>query len=218
MEKILVFAREDERFKDRYIYACTVMGYEPVRAYTEADPEDFAGVIMIGGPDVDPALYDEENTASRYVNIEYDRACLDMIGKCFEKGIPLLGICRGLQIINVYFGGSLYQDIENHMIDGGMHETFGLQGSDIIYPFPEKMVTNTRHHQAVKVLGQGLKLTAEAYDGTPEAFEHENGRVLAVQWHPERMLDNMPGEGGDGILVFDRFKEMISRCGRNHKQ
>ena len=65
MEKILVFAREDERFKDRYIYACTVMGYEPVRAYTEADPEDFAGVIMIGGPDVDPALYHEENTASR---------------------------------------------------------------------------------------------------------------------------------------------------------
>ena len=210
MEKLLVYFKPEERFKERYLYAARLMGFEPESPYPDADPAVYAGLIMIGGGDVDPAFYGEENTASRYVDPDYDRACFGIIDRFFKAGKPILGICRGFQVLNVYFGGDLNQDIPGHMANALLHEAYGTQDSRLKYPFPEKFLTNTRHHQSVKTPGKGLIISARAvFDDTIEAFEHENGKVLGVQWHPERMLDNMPGESGYGVMVFDRFKQMI---------
>ena len=209
MKKLLVYFKPEERFKERYLYASKMMGFEPESPYPEADPADYAGLIMIGGGDMDPSFYGEENTASRYVDYEYDEACLKIIDRFFKAGKPILGICRGFQVLNVYFGGDLNQDIPGHMANGLLHEVHGTKAEGLKYPFPDVFITNTRHHQSVKTPGKGLIVSAKAFDDTIEAFEHENGLVLGVQWHPERMLDNMPGEGGDGVMVFDRFKQMI---------
>lgn len=209
MEKLLVFAKADDTC-ERYLYAAEYMGFEPAKAYAGSDPGDFAGVMIIGGADIDPAFYGEDNTDSRGVDRDHDIACFAMIRRSVELGVPVLGICRGLQLINVFFGGSLFQNIPNHLMEGGMHEVFGLRENSLRYGFPERMLTNSRHHQAVKKLGSGLVVSARADDGTVEAIEHASGKVLAVQWHPERMLGNMPGEGEDGSIVFDIYKKMIN--------
>ncbi|TDC13348.1 gamma-glutamyl-gamma-aminobutyrate hydrolase family protein [Streptomyces sp. 8K308] len=154
------------------------------------------GLVIAGGPDVDPARYG----AARDPRTGPPAAARDawelaLIEAALAAGLPLLGICRGMQLLNVALGGTLRQHLDGHQGRPGSfvdHEVTPVPGSllaGLLSPTP--LAVPTHHHQAVAVLGAGLTATAHAADGSVEALELPTAEsfVLGVQWHPEASDD-----------------------------
>ena len=160
--------------------------------------EKLDGLLICGGEDVTPELYNEKDEGQSRHILHRDQFELSLLEAFIEKRKPILGICRGLQLINVYFGGTLIQDISaasdkylkhtrsdscskavhNVKLSGSWAKTLGTVCG-----------VNSMHHQAVKKLGQGLKVVGLSEDGLIEAFEYPGYPFLfAVQWHPEMLL------------------------------
>ncbi|MFJ7156955.1 gamma-glutamyl-gamma-aminobutyrate hydrolase family protein [Streptomyces sp. NPDC101118] len=153
------------------------------------------GLVIAGGPDVDPARYGavrDERTGAPAP--ERDAWELALIRAALTEGrIPLLGICRGMQALNVALGGTLVQHIEGHVKAPGVmseHRVLPVAGTRYGEIAPEPTDVPTYHHQAVDRLGRDLIVSARALDGTVEAVELPGPQwVLGVQWHPERGRD-----------------------------
>ncbi|MGW4379814.1 gamma-glutamyl-gamma-aminobutyrate hydrolase family protein [Kitasatospora sp. NPDC004531] len=158
------------------------------------------GLVIAGGEDVAPALYGEPVHPRTVANApERDRWEAALIRAALAAGTPLLGICRGMQLLNVVCGGSLIQhlpdvigdrlDHRGPRADYGRHPVHPIPGTLLADLFPEPSVSvPTNHHQAVARLGKGLTVSAHAPDGTIEAIEGP-GFTLGVQWHPEQGED-----------------------------
>ncbi|MFF9032258.1 gamma-glutamyl-gamma-aminobutyrate hydrolase family protein [Streptomyces iakyrus] len=148
------------------------------------------GLVIAGGPDVEPVRYGaerEERTGP--ASPDRDAWELALIDAALAAGVPLLGICRGMQLLNVALGGTLVQHIDGHAevvgVFGG-HAVKPVPGSLYAGVVPEETFVPTYHHQAVDRLGEGLIPSAYAADGTVEAVELPSANwVLGVQWHPE---------------------------------
>lgn len=163
-----------------------------IPVFTEASVNEIAemcdGFIIPGNyQDVDPNIYHELRHPScqsaDYDTYKLDKLCVETFSK---TGKPVLGICAGIQIINVVYGGSLYQDIPNH--SGTRHSVTLEPGSKISEIYGKTLIeSNSYHHQCVKRIAEGFKCTAVSSDGTIEAIEKDN--ILAVQWHPEMDLE-----------------------------
>ncbi|MEH0469099.1 gamma-glutamyl-gamma-aminobutyrate hydrolase family protein [Streptomyces sp. B21-097] len=147
-------------------------------------------VVIAGGPDVEPGRYGAEpDPRTGPPARERDAWELALIEAALTAGLPLLGICRGMQLLNVALGGTLTQHLDGHI------EAVGVVGRHPVVPVPgtlygrvvaEETSVPTYHHQAVDRLGTGLVASAHAADGTVEAVELPSaGWVLGVQWHPE---------------------------------
>lgn len=158
------------------------------------------GLLVPGGEDVNPLTYGEEPLALQgFAMQELDDFDLICIKKAFERKIPIFGICRGIQIINTVFGGTLYQDISYNKECFVKHRqlarryypnhTVNIEKDSKLYNvLGDVVVTNSYHHQAVKDIAPGFKATARAKDGIIEGLEYEGDQfVMAVQWHPEMM-------------------------------
>jgi putative glutamine amidotransferase len=166
------------------------------------------GLLLPGGWDVDPALYGEEPEETvGSIDHELDRTELDLFRQARAGGLPVLGICRGQQVINVALGGSLFQHIDDHEVR--QHGRAHLAHRVEVDPTSElaqavggsTMDVNSLHHQAVKSLAPGLRTTARGPDGTIEGLESEDGLVVAVQCHPEELA----GELAWARSLFERF-------------
>ncbi|RAP27008.1 hypothetical protein C2W64_01153 [Brevibacillus laterosporus] len=156
-------------------------------------------VLLTGGVDPAPHLYGEvPHSRLGEVDYERDQAELRLIRALLGKRKPVLGVCRGAQMIAITVGGTLIQDIESVYPNALQHQQIGskqygshyVQVSDGFLKMAlraDKVLVNSSHHQAVKTLPTGYKVTAVAPDGVVEGFESEDGRIIAVQWHPERM-------------------------------
>ncbi|MGB9866381.1 MAG: gamma-glutamyl-gamma-aminobutyrate hydrolase family protein [Bacillota bacterium] len=158
------------------------------------------GLILTGGGDLDPALYGRAGAPkARNVQAERDRTEMALLRAALALGVPVLGICRGIQVINVACGGDLYVDIpsecpnslEHYQDDGGTHPVRITKECQL---FPvlgtSEVNVNSYHHQAVKRLGVGLRAVGWCQDGIVEAVEADDGAwLVGVQWHPERMED-----------------------------
>jgi putative glutamine amidotransferase len=149
------------------------------------------GVVIAGGPDVEPARYGAERDArTGPPAVERDAWELALIEAALAAGVPLLGICRGMQLLNVALGGTLVQHLAGHAevlgVFGG-HPVRPVPGTRYASLVPEETVVPTYHHQSVDRLGEGLMVSARAEDGTVEAVELPSaaGWTLGVQWHPE---------------------------------
>ncbi|MGW3422669.1 gamma-glutamyl-gamma-aminobutyrate hydrolase family protein [Streptomyces phaeochromogenes] len=161
---------------------------EPARAAETVARLD--GVVIAGGPDVDPSRYgaarDPRCGPEARVRDTWELALIDA---ALASGTPLLGICRGMQLLNVALGGTLVQHIDDHIESVGVfgrHTVKPVPGSLYAGLIPEETSVPTYHHQAVDRLGTGLAPSAYAADGTIEAVELPGpGWVLGVQWHPE---------------------------------
>lgn len=148
------------------------------------------GVVVAGGPDVEPVRYGaerEERTGPPAR--ERDAWELALIEAALASGKPLLGICRGMQLLNVALGGTLVQHMEGHTAGTGVfgtHAVTPVPGTLYARVAPEETAVPTYHHQAVDRLGKDLVVSAHAADGTVEAVELPGPSwVLGVQWHPE---------------------------------
>lgn len=165
----------------------------------EADLAGFDGVVLPGGGDVDPVRYAGDTAAPVYdVNPAQDDLDLGIAAAAVAAGLPILGVCRGLQVLNVAFGGTLVEDLAASEVlhtpgDDGCgelewtwHPVTLAAGSRLHAAVTAGEVTvASGHHQAIRDLGSGLVATAVAHDGVIEAVEHERLPILAVQWHPE---------------------------------
>lgn len=173
--------------------------------------EKVDGVLMIGGEDIDPHYYGEAALPEMgSINARRDTFDLALARMAVRARKPLMGICRGIQAINVAFGGSLWQDIPSqqplsqirHKVADGespFHDITVASGSVLARLVGSgRMRANSYHHQAVKKVAPGFVVTATAPDGVVEAFERFSGgdRILAVQFHPEKMF-----EAGDASFL-----------------
>jgi putative glutamine amidotransferase len=159
-------------------------------SYAAAAVARLDGVVVAGGPDVEPARYGAERSPrTGPPAAERDAWELALIEAALASDTPLLGICRGMQLLNVALGGTLVQHIDGHVKDVGVfghHDATPVPGSLYAGVVPETSAVPTYHHQAVDRLGEGLLPSAHAADGTVEAIELPGpGWVLGVQWHPE---------------------------------
>lgn len=147
-------------------------------------------LVLAGGGDLDPATYGARaHPSTDGVDRLRDDIEIALVNAAVELGVPVLGVCRGLQILNVARGGDLHQHIgTDHVLPGGSHPLRTASGSltrRLVGPRPQ---VNSLHHQAVARLGRGLRATAWADDGVIEAVElpgRDGVAALAVQWHPE---------------------------------
>lgn len=178
------------------------------------------GILFPGGVDVDPKFYGEApDPMLGTIDCTMDRFWLQALEFARAHRLPVLGICRGMQLVNVGLGGSLYQDLSRRGVpsylhnqkqsrDYLMHQVKIEPGSRLARVLGEEPVyTNTMHHQCVKEPGKGLKLVAQTDDGVPEAFESEDGQFMLVQWHPENLLETEP-------RMRRLFEDLIERCRR----
>jgi putative glutamine amidotransferase len=194
-----------------YAEALRRAGVEPVLISPEA-PRPLAGLdglVISGGSDVDPARYGEAPHATTSdVDRERDAMEAALIEQAFETDLPLLAICRGLQLVNVVRGGTLIQHLENtelHRVKNvaEVHRIEVIPGTRLAAILgTESRMVNSRHHQAVGRVGAGLRVSATAPDGIVEALEDPLKRfAIAVQWHPEERIDI----GAHDRALFEAF-------------
>src|SRR5687767_10089520 len=150
------------------------------------------GLVLGGGADVDPAEYGQARHERTEVEPDRDALELPAARKAIDDKMPVLGICRGFQLLNVVLGGSLVQHLDGHGRDpegrSGQHAAAVAEGSQLASILGKSSVrVDSSHHQAVRAenLAPGLRPSATTEDGLIEAFEADG--VLAVQWHPERV-------------------------------
>ena len=178
-----------ERFP-RYWRALENAGARP---RCEGVPEDCAALLLPGGGDMEPWRYGQENIACRSLEPARDALELDLLERFTALRKPILGICRGMQSVNVFFGGTLLQDIPGHSQINGADRLHAVRAAPGPFAALDAVSVNSAHHQAVDKLGDGLRAEQWASDGVKEALRHARLPVWGVQWHPER-LDNPAGE------------------------
>jgi len=179
---------------------------------------DLDGLLLPGGWDVDPARYGEEpDPKVGDIDPELDETEIRLFNEARQREIPVLGLCRGQQVINVAMGGSLIQHLEGHEVRayGRRH----LAHTVVVDPASElgraaegqPIRVNSLHHQAVRSVAPGLRQTATGDDGTIEGLETDDGLVVAVQCHPEELTGDLPWAS----RLFERF---VARArGRRHQ-
>lgn len=167
------------------------------------------GLLVAGGDDVDPATYGAADEGSHGTDPAADASELRLLHVARRRRLPTLAVCRGMQLVNVAFGGTLRQDIGR---PGTSHEPIPdepdavLAATHPIHVEPDSRLgavlgrdrheVNTIHHQAVDRLGEGLRVTASAPDGIVEGLETDDGwPMIAVQWHPEKPSGDRPADG-----------------------
>jgi putative glutamine amidotransferase len=181
-----------------------------------------AGLVLTGGIDVDPALYGEKPVAEvEETNRPRDEFELTLLRQALEADLPLLAICRGHQLINVCFGGSLLQHIEGDThrwqeddpVTSRFHDVSLVPGSKLAEIYGDDSIhTNSRHHQGVTPdrVANGLTITATTADGLVEGLESTAHRwAVAVQWHPERPEPETPGFAESSRLLWQAFAAAV---------
>ncbi|MBQ2668486.1 MAG: gamma-glutamyl-gamma-aminobutyrate hydrolase family protein [Clostridia bacterium] len=209
---IKIFMRANPGEFVNYVNALTACGAEPVLSMDLSLADECDGLLVPGGADVNPVLYGQENTASYGIDDDKDRDEIFLVRKFVSENKPVLGICRGHQVINVALGGDMIQNVP----DAPHHVSLGERGDNIhearaLHPFirdlyGEDFVINSSHHQAVDRLADGLLPTCVSDDGILEGFVHENGRVIGVQFHPERIgFAHRRPDTVNGEAIFHAF-------------
>jgi putative glutamine amidotransferase len=187
--------------------------------YSEFRADAYDGLLIPGGGDINPARYGQENHGSDMIVDALDELQFSMLDDFVKRGKPVLGICRGYQVINVYFGGTMIQHLSTafrhaRALDESdkVHRCIAQENSWLAQLYGATFFHNSAHHQAMDRCGQGLIIDSRCLeDGTVEAVHHQSLPVYGVQWHPERMcLEHERPDTVNGLPVFQFFSRI---CG-----
>lgn len=208
-------------FPENYFKRVKEAGGKPFCVYPNMEDletyiEKLDGLIIPGcGQDINPSYYGEEQLFE-YKTIDKRKTDFEIkiVKEFYKIKKPVLGICHGCQLVNVAFGGSLYQHIPaqlgkkvKHTGKEDVHHKVKLEKNSYIKKVLKRKSckVNSRHHQGIKQIGKELKGTAYSKDGLCEAIENDDGLVLGLQWHPERM------ENKDSYKIFETFLESCKK-------
>ena len=198
-----------------YLDAVAAAGGRGAARYLPEPDLAYDGLLLAGGGDMDPALFGQADRGSREIDPDRDRAELALLDAFFGSGKPVLAICRGHQVVNVWLGGDLVQDLDPALapFHGGgkedrVHPVRAEAGSLLHRLYGPVLAVNSSHHQALGRPGKGLTVTARSEGGVIEAAEHESLPLISVQFHPERMTGARPGTV-DGRAIFRAFLDMV---------
>ncbi len=211
-------------YYSRYRDAIEAAGGDPVTLTPEPHglaPEasrstlhDVDGLLIPGGWDVDPPAYGEtRRQETSDVDHPLDLTEIALVRTAVGGGVPVFGICRGQQVINVALGGTLLQHIEGHDNHGHprnelVHSIDVLPGSALSKAMKrDRVMVNSLHHQSVKDLAPGLHVTALSPDAIVEGVESSDGMVIAVQCHPEELFTEEPW----AMALFGEFLDLVRR-------
>ena len=180
----------------------------PVHIPLDVDPAELIprldGVLLTGGADINPQRYGQESSTDAFppepLRDEHECAVLDA---AYNDQIPVAGICRGLQIVNIHAGGTLHQDVPSHAgfdspVTTEWHEVTFDDGTVLGRIYGPYLRVNSLHHQTVDEVGNNLRITARSGDNSVEGLEHANLPVIAVQWHPEML----PTRASDPLFAW----------------
>lgn len=190
----------------------------------------FDALLLGGGGDIDPARYGRVRIDNGTVEVDPERDALDfrLLEEARRAALPVFGICRGLQVVNVAFGGTLIQDIPSERPSEVVHQRprdertrrdhpVAVGRGSILESFVEvaEARVNSRHHQAIETVARGLEVSAVAPDGLAEAVESRSASwLLAVQWHPENLLGDAVSERLFGEFLRAARERIAVRAGR----
>jgi len=202
-----------------YENAIRAVGGDFVTRYCPEVDLSFDGLLLTGGGDVEPCLYGQSNNGSMLPDPDRDRTELALARAYLEAGKPILGICRGCQILNVALGGTLVQDLGEHLnlfhrriTADKVHPVRAEEGSLLHTLYGAAFPINSAHHQAVDIPGAGVVITARSESGVAESIELSGKPVLGVQFHPERMTgDHLRPDTVNGAAIFQWF---LTRCAK----
>ena len=209
--EILILANQR---KENYIKAIEKCGAIATVKYLPDLNVNYDGLLLCGGNDIHPSFYGEEIDGAFGFDMERDETEMALLKKFIDTGKPILGICRGHQLLNVALGGTLIQDLEQQsehtQINGkdSVHQIITKKDSILNTLYGEEVAVNSSHHQGIDKLGKGLLVTALC-NGVIEGVEHKTKPYFGVQFHPERMcLDFESEKTVNGIEIFKCFVEL----------
>lgn len=206
MTKIAIFGRSSQTANYEDFFSRLPAAVFSTLNFTELTSCD--ALVLPGGGDITPSFFGEEPAGSRNIDTELDILQLHAVDYALKKALPIFGIYKGMQVVNVAFGGTILQDMKGDQIhpytgEDRYHDTRILEGSCLHELYGSHLLVNSAHHQRINRLGKGLKIIQWCTDDNcPEALIHEQLPVLGVQWHPERLPSERNALTGAPFLML----------------
>lgn len=220
MKKVYAYATPEKQAN--YAEALRACGMEPVFSLDVKEAIGCDGLLLCGGGDMEPKWYGQEDRGSKNFEPLRDEMERMLVRDFVDAGLPILGICRGLQVLNVALGGSLVQDLPTagthaweESTGDKQHMVQAVPGSFLAELYGENFSVNSAHHQGADEIAPLFQVAARAEDGGIEALACPEKNIYAVQWHPERMMLARAREDTvDGTPVFTFFAGLLERKGK----
>ena len=209
MQKILIAGKQKDT--ENYVEVLKYLGADPVVTLHPESVYSFDGLVLPGGGDICPSYFDQPVIDTIKSDPDLDRTQFHILYQFLHTHKPILGICKGMQLINVFFGGDIRQHVDSedlHQWNGHdqWHLTKATPNSILDKLYGAEFEVNSAHHQSIGIVGQDLKIIQHSEDGLPESISHDHLPILGVQWHPERMCLTHKKSGTiDGAAVFHWF-------------
>ncbi len=208
MKKILIAGEAGKTVN--YERAMKGLGFFPETNLHVPDISSYEGLILPGGGDIDPKLFGQLPEGTRSFDPALDRLQLAILKAFVMSRKPVLGICKGMQLINIYFGGDMVQHLKTsrsheYSEKDQIHMSTAKKGSFLGRLYGECFAVNSAHHQGVDCPGKGVEYVQFTEDGVVEGLKHRFLPVFGVQWHPERLCFDFRREDavdGAGVLAF----------------
>ena len=193
---------------ENYVRYVDSLGIEPRVTLNLGEITVCDALILPGGGDITPAFFGEKNHGSHNIDTELDILQFQALELCIRERKPVLGICKGMQVINVGLGGTIVQNLKTAELhkysDGDQYHATVVENTSWLYDLYGSPITvNSAHHQSIGKPGTGLKIIQHCMaDGCPEALVHEVLPILGVQWHPERLDASRTAISGENVLTY----------------
>lgn len=193
MIRILIPGYHEQTLNYQNTLLC--LGMQPVvkQEYHSISPlSSYDALLLPGGGDIEPSFFHAENLGSRNIDARIDLVQYRYLYDFVKAEKPVFGICKGMQLINVYFGGTILQDMPEDSKEVHAQHSDGTDSLHKVFPFHKKIsfpsrIVNSAHHQCIERLGDGLEVSHIAADEVIEGIYHKTLPIIGLQWHPERI-------------------------------